>query len=261
MKVSIITACFNRKDTIAQAIESVLAQDYPDIEYIVVDGASGDGSLEVIGRYRDRIARIISEPDGGMYEAVNKGIRAATGDVIGLLHSDDFMFDRHVVSHVMETMAREKADLVYANGLYVNKDDTRQVVRDWRSGVCRRWKLRCGWLPLHPTVYIRRDALEREGLYDETYKIASDTDWLFHYLYEADLRVAYMDRYVVVMRMGGLSTYGSALRRLMWKEDVRIYKKYGLNGLRVKLMKMCWKIPQFIRPKLHGGYYGEKRDD
>ena len=122
-------------------------------------------------------------------------------------------------------------------------------------------KLRCGWLPLHPTVYIRRDALEREGLYDETYKIASDTDWLFHYLYESDLRVAYMDRYVVVMRMGGLSTSGSALRRLMWKEDVRIYKKYGLNGLRVKLMKMCWKIPQFIRPKLHGGYYGEKRDD
>ena len=132
MKVSIITACFNRKDTIAQAIESVLAQDYPNIEYIVVDGASSDGSLEVIGRYRDRIARIISEPDGGMYEAVNKGIRAATGDVVGLLHSDDFMFDRHVVSHVMETMAREKADLVYANGLYVNKDDTRQVVRDWR---------------------------------------------------------------------------------------------------------------------------------
>ena len=250
MKVSIITCCFNRKDTIGQAVESVLSQDYPDIEYIIVDGASIDGTVDVVERYKDRITRIISEPDHGMYEAVNKGIMAATGDVIGMLHSDDFFFDNHVVSEAVETLEREQADLVYGNGLYVDKDDTSRVVRDWRSGPCRRWKLRCGWLPLHPTVYVRRKALETWGLYDEQYKIAADSDWLFRYLYETDIRVAYVNRYMVVMRMGGLSTYGSSLRRLMWKEDVRLYEAHGFNGVWAKLMKMCWKVPQFILPKI-----------
>ena len=260
MKVSIITSCFNREATIGQAIESVLAQDYPDIEYIIVDGASSDGTMEVITRYGGKIARVISEPDNGMYEAVNKGIRVATGDVVGLLHSDDYFYDRHVVSRMVETLEREDADLAYGDGLYVNKDDTSQVVRDWRSGAYKRWKVRFGWLPLHPTVYVRRKAMEKWGGYDESYKIAADSDWLFRYLYESDLKVAYANLYVVVMRMGGLSTYGSALRKLMWQEDVRLYESHGINGTCAKLLKMCWKIPQFIRPKLNSGKFYARKD-
>ena len=117
MKVSIITSCFNREETIAQAIESVLGQDYPHVEYIVVDGASRDGSLQVIERYKDRIAKMVSEPDKGMYEGINKGIRAATGDVVGLLHSDDFLFDAHVVSRIVQCFEDTGADFVYGNGL------------------------------------------------------------------------------------------------------------------------------------------------
>ena len=245
MKISIITTCYNREATIAQAIGSVLAQTHPDIEYIVVDGASRDGSLEVIRSYGNRIGRLLSEPDHGMYEAINKGLRLATGDVVGLLHSDDFLFDRHVVADIAACFERTGADLVYGNGLFVDARDTERVVRDWVSGPYRRWKVACGWLPLHPTVYIRREAMEKVGAYDEHYKIAADTDFLLRCLYERHLRVAYLDRYVVRMRMGGLST-DKARRRQMWREDVEIYRRHGFPGVLLKLLKMGWKVPQFL---------------
>ena len=245
MKISLITTCYNRRATIGQAIESVLAQTHPDIEYIVVDGASRDGSLEVIRSYGDRIDRLLSEPDQGMYEAINKGLRLATGDVVGLLHSDDFLFDPGVLADVAGCFERTGADLVYGNGLFVDVADTNHVVRNWVSGPYRRWKVACGWLPLHPTVYVRREALRWVGDYDERYKIAADTDFLLRCLYESRLRVAYLNRYVVRMRMGGLSTDRSR-RRQMWREDVEIYRRHGFPGVWLKLLKMGWKVPQFL---------------
>ena len=245
MKISIITTCFNREATIAQAIESVLAQDYPDVEYIVVDGASRDGSLQVIERYRNGIAKLISEPDSGMYEGINKGIRMATGEVVGLLHSDDFLFDTSVVSRIAERFEATGADLVYGDGLFVDAKNTDKVVRNWVSGKYSKWKVRHGWLPLHPTCYIRRECMERWGLYDESYRIAADSDLLFRYLYKADLKVAYLNRYIVRMRMGGLSTDRSRMK-MMWKEDVRMYRSYGLPPVWTKLQKMAWKVPQFF---------------
>jgi glycosyltransferase family 2 len=245
MRISIITSCYNRERTIHAAIESVLAQDYPDIEYIVVDGASKDNSLQVVNRYKDRIAHIISEPDTGMYEAINKGIRMATGDIIGLVHSDDFLYDTHVISALVEKFKETGADLVYGNGLFVDSIHTDKVVRNWVSGSFSRRKVRCGWLPLHPTVYIRREAMMQWGLYDESYKIAADSDLLVRYLYKASLRVVYLNRYIIRMRMGGLST-DRAKRKMMWKEDVRLYKAHGFPGVPTKLMKMGWKVPQFI---------------
>ena len=245
MKISIITTCFNREATIAQAIESVLAQDYPDVEYIVVDGASHDGSLQVIERYRNGIAKLISEPDSGMYEGINKGIRMATGEVVGLLHSDDFLFDTSVVSRIAERFEATGADLVYGDGLFVDAKNTDKVVRNWVSGKYSKWKVRHGWLPLHPTCYIRRECMERWGLYDESYRIAADSDLLFRYLYKADLKVAYLNRYIVRMRMGGLSTDRSRMK-MMWKEDVRMYRSYGLPPVWTKLQKMAWKVPQFF---------------
>lgn len=246
MKISIITSCFNREATIGQAIESVLAQDYPDVEYIVVDGASRDRSLQVIERYGNRIARIVSEPDHGMYEAINKGIRMATGEVIGLLHSDDFLFDTHVLSDLAICFERTRADVVYGNGLFVDAGNTDRVVRNWVSGPFRPWKVRCGWLPLHPTVYVRREVMERTGLYDERYKIAADTDFLLRCLLDTSWRVEYLDRYIVRMRIGGLST-DRARRKQMWREDVTIYREHDFPGVLLKLMKMGWKVPQFLR--------------
>ena len=161
MKVSIITSCYNREATIREAIESVLGQDYPNIEYIVVDGASKDNSLQVINEYKDRIATIISEPDKGMYEAINKGIRAVTGDIIGLVHSDDFFYSKDTISRIVSEFERTGADLVYGNGLFVSFEDTSRVVRNWISGKYSKGKVRRGWLPLHPTVYIRRECMEQ----------------------------------------------------------------------------------------------------
>lgn len=245
MKVSIITTCYNREATIGGAIESVLAQDYPDIEYIVVDGASKDNSLSVIKEYQDRIAKLVSEPDHGMYEAINKGIRMATGDVVGLVHSDDFLYDDHVISDIVREFERTEADFIYGNGIFVDAQKTNKIVRRWRGGNYRRWKVRYGWLPLHPTCYIRRDVMMREGLYDETFRISADSDFLVRYLYKMHLKVHYMNREIIRMRMGGLST-NVRTQKLMWHEDIRMYRNHGFCPLPVKLMKMMWKVPQFI---------------
>lgn len=245
MKVSIITSCYNRAATIRSAIESVLAQDYKDIEFIVVDGSSTDGSLDIIREYADRISIIISEPDHGMYEAINKGIRVATGEIIGLLHSDDFFYDNGVIGRIVERMKRTHADFLYGDGLFVNPDDTNKVVRNWIGGGYRLWKVRHGWLPLHPTCYIRRDVMTRLGLYNESYKIAADSDLLVRYLLTGGLTVTYLNEYIVRMRMGGLST-DSAKRKKMWEEDIRVYVSHGLWPTLTKLEKMAWKVPQFV---------------
>lgn len=249
MKVSIITSCFNREATIGQAIESVLAQDYPDIEYIVVDGASTDRSLEIINRYKDRINRIISEPDKGMYEAINKGIRAATGDIIGLLHSDDFLFASDTISQIAEAFKKTNADFVYGNGIFVDAVNTQKVIRNWISGHYGKWKVHHGWLPLHPTCYIRKECFTKYGFYNENYKIAADSDLLVRLLYEKNLKVVYLNKYIVRMRMGGLSTNPSRMRK-MWKEDIRMYRSHGFPPTLTKLQKMAWKVPQFITPRM-----------
>lgn len=248
MKVSIITSCFNRVGTIRGAIESVLAQDYSDIEYIIVDGLSTDGTMDIINQYQGDIDKFISEKDHGMYEAINKGIRLATGDIIGLVHSDDFLYDGHVISDIVKSFEETNADFLYGDGVYVNTDNTNKLVRNWIGGNYKRWKVGLGWLPLHPTCYIRRDVMMREGLYDESYKIAADSDLLFRYLYLADLKVTYLKRKIIRMRMGGLST-DSEKRKLMFNEDLRMYRSHGRWGLPSKLLKMAWKVPQFIEAK------------
>ena len=252
MKISIITSCYNRVSTIRGAIESVLSQDYPDIEYIIVDGASTDGSVEVI---RDAIeghedkVKFISEPDHGMYEAINKGIRAATGDVIGLVHSDDFLYSPQTISNIVKRFEETHADFLYGDGLFVDAVNTQKVVRNWIGGSYRLWKVRHGWLPLHPTCYIKRSAIERKGQYNESYKIAADSDFLFRYLLGGELSVTYLNEYIVRMRMGGLST-DSKRRKQMWKEDIRMYQSHGMNPTLTKIEKMLWKVPQFVAAKL-----------
>ena len=252
MKISIITSCYNRVSTIRGAIDSVLAQDYADIEYIIVDGASTDGSVEVI---RDAIeghedkVKFISEPDHGMYEAINKGIRMATGDYIGLVHSDDFLYSSHTISDIAKRLKETHADFLYGDGLFVNPENTDKVVRKWIGGTYRLWKVRHGWLPLHPTCYIRREVMEKLGGYDESYMIAADTDLLVRYLLDNHVKTDYLKKYIVRMRMGGMSTDNSR-RAKMWKEDIRVYSSHGFKHVTLtKIEKMLWKVPQFVMAK------------
>lgn len=245
IKVSIITACYNRVSTIREAIESVLLQDYPNIEYIIVDGASTDGSLLVIDEYKDRIDRIISESDNGMYEAINKGIRLATGDIIGLVHSDDTLWDNHVVRDIAGQFEQSAVDAIYGDGAFVDPKETNKIKRNWKGGKFSRLKVKLGWLPLHPTCYMRREVMMQNGLYDESYKIAADTELLIRYFLNERIKVSYYPRRIIRMRLGGLSTDRDT-RKQMWKEDVRLYREHGFWGIPTKLMKMMWKIPQFF---------------
>lgn len=250
MKISIITTCFNRESTIRDCIESVLSQDYTNIEYIVVDGASTDGSLSVINEYRERISTIISEPDGGMYEALNKGIRRATGEVIGVLHSDDFLYAPYTISHIVRQFESSRADFMYGDGLFVDASDTDRVVRNWISGRYKKGKMRRGWLPLHPTCYIRKEVMYTYGLYDESYRIAADSELLVRYLYEADLQVHYLPEYIVRMRMGGLSTDPQKMKQ-KWSEDLRLYRHHGFHAYWALGCKIASKIPQFISARFY----------
>ena len=249
MKVSIITSSFNRVGTIATSIESVLSQDYPDIEYVLVDAASTDGTMDVVNKYADLIASLSSEPDHGIYEGLNKGIRRAKGDIIGLLHSDDVFYSTDTISRIVNEMGRTGADFVYGDGLFVKHDNLDYVVRDWISGKYSKSKVAGGWLPLHTTCFVRREVFEKVGFYDESYRISADTDWLIRCLYVNDLKVAYLDNYVVKMRMGGASTNFRQMKK-KWKEDISIYKKHGLGSIRPLSYKVGSKIPQFIKARL-----------
>ncbi len=248
MKVSIITSCYNRDVTIRDTIESVLSQDYPNIEYIVIDGASKDNSLSIINEYRDQIATIISEPDLGMYEAINKGLSVATGDLIGIINSDDVFHSIDTISNLVEQIKISNADIIYGDGLFVGFENTKRVIRNWVSGKYNKRSMRNGWLPLHPTVYIRKGCFDQMGIYNEGYKIAADSDFLVRYMYNADFKVTYYRDYVVRMRMGGLSTDP---RRMIqkWGEDLRLYRSHGFNPYWALGCKIVSKIPQFITAK------------
>jgi len=261
MKVTIITTCLNRVDFIHEAIRSVLAQDYPEIEYIIVDGASNDGSKEAIedelnshqteewkNAHPKFTFKFICEPDHSVYEALNKGIKVATGDIIGLVHSDDFLYNNNTISSIVEEFKKTGADFIYANGLYVDYDNPDKIVRNWKSSRYSKAKIRRAWLPLHTTCYIKREKMLEIGPYNEKYKIASDTDFLIRALYEHSYNVRYLDRYVITMRMGGMSTNMEHIK-LMWSEDVAIFAEHGFPPVISKTMKMMRKIPQFVTAK------------
>ncbi|MEL1254257.1 glycosyltransferase family 2 protein [Flavobacterium sp. DGU38] len=247
MKVSVITVCYNRKATIEQSIKSVLDQDYPDIEYIVVDGNSSDGTQDSIRKYSDKIAQYISEPDKGMYDAINKGLAMATGDIIGLMHSDDVFYDQQVIAKIVDTFKNNPdSDGVYGNGIYVTNDEEQKLVRNRIGGEYDYKKLKSGWLPLHPTVYIKKTIIDSYGNYDLKFKIASDTEFLLRYLFKHKIKMSYLNDYVVKMRMGGLSTdYKRAFKVL--KEDYQIYKYHNISGIKVVFQKKIMALMQYIK--------------
>lgn len=247
MRVSIITICYNRKNTIAQAIESVLMQDYNNIEYIVIDGNSIDGTAEIIKSYSDVIHTIVSEPDQGMYDALNKGLRLATGDIIGLMHSDDEFYDASVVSKIVTGFIKSPGTQgVYGDGIYVSNDAEERIIRDRIGGDYSLKKVKMGWLPLHPTVYLRKSVIEKYGDYNLDFKIASDTEFLLRYLYKYQIKMTYLNFYFVKMRMGGLSTsYKRAVEVLI--EDYKIYKFHGLFAFGVVFLKKLVALKQYLK--------------
>jgi glycosyltransferase involved in cell wall biosynthesis len=249
MKISIITVCYNSAATIRDTLESVLSQTYPNIEYIIVDGASTDATLAIIAEYRDRIAHLISEPDRGLYDAMNKGIRAATGDVIGILNSDDFYENNTVISDVAACFtANPHSDLIFGDIVFVNPAQLDTITRHYRAHHFRAWKLRFGWMPPHPATFIRQQAYQSVGLYALDYKISADYEMFVRMLLVKRLNFTRLDKVLVRMRAGGVSSAGIRSNIRLNAEIVKACRTNGIyTNIALVLTKIPFKLLELIR--------------
>lgn len=247
LKLSIITAVYNREAKVAQAISSVAAQSYIDVEHLIIDGASTDGTLDAVQRLARPGMQVISEPDRGIYDALNKGIKAATGDVVGLMHSDDFFAHERVLEKVAFAFATTGADAVYGDLDYVAPEDTSKIIRHWRSNEFIPQRLARGWMPPHPTLFVRRDAMLRLGLYNTDYRISADYEAILRWFGKGQLSLNYIPEVLVKMRVGGESN--RSLSRIIRKsrEDYRALRSTGMGGMGALAWKNLSKLPQFLK--------------
>lgn len=239
MVVSIITVVFNNVSTIENAILSVLSQDYPEIEYIIIDGGSDDGTQQVVNKYLDNIDLFCSESDCGIYDAINKGIKQSKGDVIGLMHSDDIFFDSHVVSDSVSRMQATNSEFCFSDMIIVNKG---KVMRYYRSSYFHPWLFRIGWMPAHPTSFIKRKVLSEFDYYSLDYKIAGDFDFFVKIFSSRKISWCYLNRITVIMNHGGASNSGLESKRLIASEISQ-----SLRGNQVFSLKVFQLFRYFIR--------------
>lgn len=248
MKVSIITATYNSSAHIVDCVKSVNDQTYQDIEHIIVDGASKDNTLDIVNGISNRVVKIISEPDKGIYDAMNKGIQAATGDVIGILNSDDFFTSDDVIQTVVDSFKNNDIDALYGDVHFVSPDNLSKNVRYYSSSVFNPSLFRFGFMPAHPSFYMKKECYDKYGLYALDYKIASDYDLLIRYLYKEKIKYKYIKKDFVTMRTGGVSTENFNSRVTLNKEIVRACRKYGIyTNLFMLSLKYLYKIFELKR--------------
>lgn len=249
MKISIITVSFNSAKTIRQTIESVLSQDYFDLEYIVVDGASTDGTVDILKEFEGKI-KYLSEPDKGIYDALNKGVKLATGEVIGTIGGDDFYPNTHVISRVVKAFEDFKTEAIYGDKQYVNVGDDDTIVRYWRSGEYQRDNWLKGWMPPHLSFYLKKSAFEKYGNYITDFTCSGDYELMLRMLYKNKLTAHYLPEVVMTMRNGGTSTASWKHRYRANMEDRRAWKINGLKPQWFTLwLKPISKISQLFLKK------------
>jgi glycosyltransferase len=252
MKISLITAVLNNKDTIIDAIESISRQTYKGIEHIIIDGGSTDGTLDTIKRYNGNIARVISEPDDGIYDALNKGIGYASGDVVGALHADDFYSNDNVIRMVAEVFEKKNVDSCYGDLEYVIKGNTDRVLRHWKSSEYVPGKFKFGWMPPHPTFFVKREIYEKYGNFNTAFQVAADYELMLRLFEKHKISTHYIPEVLVKMRFGGRSNNGVRNVLIKSSED---YKAWKVNDLKDDLWPICLtiflknvsKIPQFLK--------------
>jgi glycosyltransferase involved in cell wall biosynthesis len=240
MKISVITVAYNSAATIRDTLESVAAQDHPDIEYIVIDGASRDDTMKIVEEFRDKIAHLVSEKDRGIYDAMNKGLALATGDVICFLNSDDYYTTPHELSRVAREMADPAIDAIFGDVVFINPDNPDKIIRRYRSDRFTPSRLAWGWMPAHPAAFMRRKIYDQVGKFSTDYKIAAD----FEFFVRAFAKNAYAFKHVsnafVTMRAGGASTSGLKSKILLNREVLDACRR---NGLRTNIFKIASKYP------------------
>lgn len=262
MKISIITATYNSAETLRSTFDSVLSQTYTNYEYVVIDGLSTDGTLEIIKEYEQKFNGkmvYISEKDKGLYDAMNKGLAMATGDIVGILNSDDFYTSNDIL-HVIATNIKEKnVDAVYGDIHFVNGKDLTKCVRYYSSAIFSRSLMRFGFMPAHPSFYCKREVYVKYGVFNTKYRIAADFDSLFRFIYINRISTLYIKRDFVTMRTGGVSTDGFRSRWLIMKEHSKIMKSYGVyTNMLFFAMRYPYKIYEILSSRVKN-QFGRRR--
>ncbi len=247
MRVSVITVTYNSEKYLEDCILSVMQQSHNDIEHIIVDGGSSDGTLDIIRKYEGRISKWISEPDRGMYDAINKGIKLSTGDVLGILNSDDIYASPGVVGEIVEAFEKNNIESLYGDLQYVDPEDLSRIYRNWKGKPYRRGLFRSGWMPAHPTFYIKRSLIEKFGYYENHYYSAADYEFMARYLYKNRVSSFYLPVLIVKMRRGGQSNNNLKKRLRANRRDYLAMKKNGIPfPLIVSVLKPLSKLHQYI---------------
>lgn len=248
MKISIITIAWNSAETIEATIQSVVDQSYHDIEYIVIDGGSKDSTMDIVNKFGDGVAIKVSGPDKGIYDAMNKGVLIATGDIIGILNSDDFYADKEVISDVAKSFQEQRCDALYADLVYVDRDDTDKIIRYWEAGVYKPGAFVKGWMPPHPTFFVRKEKYDALGIYNTELKSAADYELMLRFMHKNEVKTGYLHRVITKMRVGGQSNVTLKNRIRANKEDRRAWELNGLKpGTLTMIRKPLSKLKQFIK--------------
>lgn len=244
-KVSIITAAYNSAQTIGDTIESVLKQTYQNIEHIIVDGASTDNTVEIVRNYGNKIAKIISEPDRGIYDAMNKGIQAATGDIIGILNSDDFFDTPEVISSIVEEFEKDsQLDGIYTNLYYVQQNNPQKKVRHWISSPFKERSFFRGWHPPHPTLYLRKEIYEKYGLFNLDFPLAADFELMLRLFEKHKIRTKHLNITTIRMRLGGASNKNWANVK---QQNIECIKAFKTNGFKVSFLYPIYRLLPKLR--------------
>ncbi len=237
-KLSIITVTKNDKNYIEDCIKSVIEQQYPNYEYIIIDGGSTDGTIDIIKKYCDHISIFVSEPDGGIYDAMNKGIKLATGDIVGILNSDDIYKSNDVLTEVVREFTEKGVDAVFADLVYVDRNNTDKIVRYYKSANFTPDKFAYGWMPAHPTFFLKRKYYEKYGLFKTDYQIAADYELVVRLLGKNKLSYSYLPKVIIKMRSGGISTSSFKSNWILNMEIIRACRE---NGIQTNIFKVFSK--------------------
>lgn len=245
MKISIITISYNSAQTIEDTILSVTGQQNVSLEYIVVDGGSKDETLQIIEKYKDHISKFISEPDNGIYDAMNKALKMATGDVVGILNSDDVYTDEKVLSDVISRFEKTPAHALYADLVYVERNNLNKIKRKWISGYYKPGAFKKGWMPPHPTFFVKNEVYKKYGIFNTALHSAADYELMLRFIHKHQISVIYLPRIIIKMRQGGKSNASLKNRVNANKEDRLAWKINGLKpGILTLWLKPVRKIPQ-----------------
>jgi len=246
MKISLITVCYNASKTIDETLDSVKNQTYKNVEYIVVDGRSSDGTLEILKSRSEQIDKLISEKDSGIYDAMNKGLAIASGDIVGFLNADDVFADNDILELIARTFDAERTDSVFGDLQYVSAQNIGKVLRNWKEKKYKQSRFKQGWMPPHPTFYVRRELLEKWGGFNTQFKISADYELMLRLLYKHGISSFHIPRILVKMKVGGKSNQSIKNRIIANKEDRLAWE---INGLKrfpfTTALKPLRKINQF----------------